>query len=165
MKKALTLLSLVFVTMSFSQKAKDLTNWNISLSQPEFKAGDEIEIIIAVDIADHWHMYSSDFDPNCGPLPTELTFTSNDTYTLVGELQAIDSHKKFDEIFECDITEFSKKGLFKQKIKVLKKELHLVMNGSYQVCQDDGMCLMGRVKINDNITPSTSTQNITLIKE
>ena len=78
MKKIVFILGLVVALITQAQQAKDLTNWKVTVSKLDYKVGDEIEVIITVNITEGWHLYSSDFDPNCGPIPTTIKFTGND---------------------------------------------------------------------------------------
>ena len=140
------LLFLAFVLGSTLVQAQILrpNEWSFSLSSTEFNVGDEIDLIFKANIDQGWHLYSSDFDPELGPMVTELVFESNNSFELVGGLQAINPKKGYDEIFEGDYTYFQGKGEFRQTIKVLNEAL--IFNGSidYQVCTDetgDGRCI------------------------
>ena len=160
MKKLVFLIvGLSFVVASIAQKAQNETAWKVSLSKANFELGEEIEVIITVNINDGWHLYASDFDPNCGPLPTTIKFTSNDSYTPVGDLTSVDARKFFDEIFECNVSDFSHVAVFKQKIKVLDKTLVLDAIARYQICESNGMCLMGTHLITDSFESSSPNTN------
>lgn len=116
--------------------------WEYELSTADFKEGDEIELIFKSTIDMGWHLYSSDFDPELGPMVTTFTFTPNDSYELVGGIRAINPEKGYDEIFEGDYTYFEGKGEFRQTIKVLSSTLHFKGFYEYQVCTTtDGMCI------------------------
>jgi len=110
--------------------------WEYELSTGDFKVGDEIDLVFKATIDKGWHLYSSDFDPELGPMVTTFTFTPNDSYELVGELRAINPKKGYDEVFEGDYTYFEGKGEFRQTIKVLSAELYFEANYEYQVCTD-----------------------------
>ncbi len=141
MKKNLFIL---FFLASFISQAQILQPaiWQYELSTGNFKVGDEIDLIFKATIDKGWHLYSSDFDPELGPMVTTFTFTANQSYKLVGKLRAINPKKDYDEIFEGDYTYFEGKGEFRQTIKVLSESLYFEGNYEYQVCTDtDGRCI------------------------
>jgi thiol:disulfide interchange protein len=112
-----------------------LTKWTTSVSKTDVKAGDEIELIFKAHIDDKWHMYSNDFDPDCGPILTTIEFANIKNYQLVGPLKAINALDEHDETFDCDVKIFRHDGEFRQKIKVLGPvSISCTMAG--QVCTD-----------------------------
>ena len=116
--------------------------WDIQLSESNVKVGDEIDIILKATIDDVWYLYANDFDPNCGPLLTEISFEKTENFELVGGLKAINPVAKHDEIFDCEVKIFKKKGEFRQRIKVLGNPMNIsgVIEG--QVCSElDGKCV------------------------
>lgn len=115
--------------------------WSWAYAKPEAKVGETIEIVFTVTIDKGWHLYSSDFDPNVGPIVTSIKVKPNDSFQLVGGLKAINSKKKHDEIFDGEVKYFEGKGEFRQTVKILKE--NPVIEGSYdsQACQDDGSCV------------------------
>ncbi len=141
MKKILLFILLAGILSAQAQVLRP-NKWTFALSQSDFKPGDEIELIFKATIDPGWHLYSSDFDPELGPMVTEVVFEPNDTYELVGGLRAINPLKGYDEIFEGEYTYFAGTGEFRQTIKVLKEDLHFSGSINYQVCTDtDGRCI------------------------
>jgi thiol:disulfide interchange protein len=143
MKKLLFLAFIIGSTLVQAQILRP-NKWTFALSTSEYKVGDEIDLIFNATVDKGWHLYSSDFDPELGPMVTELVFEPSEDLELVGPLQAINPKKAYDEIFEGDYTYFQGKGEFRQTIKVLSESL--IFNGSinYQVCTDetgDGRCI------------------------
>ena len=94
-------------------------------------------------------LYSSDFDPDLGPMVTEFTFEPNEKYELVGEVQPIGAKKKYDELWEGEYTYFVGEAEFRQTIKVLEAPLGTIQGSyAYQVCTDvDGRCIPGKVTL------------------
>ena len=134
----------LLILSPFLLNAQILTpaTWEIALSKTNPKAGDEIDIIFKATIDDVWYLYANDFDPDCGPLPTELRFDEISNFQLVGGLKAINSIPKHDEIFGCDVKIFKKKGEFRQRIKVLGGPLNIAGGIEGQVCTElDGKCI------------------------
>src|SRR5688572_26263671 len=62
--------------------------WTTSLSKENVIAGDVIEVILKATIDDKWYLYANEFDPDCGPLLTEIQFTDMKNFELVGALKA-----------------------------------------------------------------------------
>ncbi|GAA0892154.1 cytochrome c biogenesis protein CcdA [Fulvivirga kasyanovii] len=142
MKKLFFLLtSLIFSLPLFSQVITP-SSWTTSVSKKEVKVGDKIDLIFHAEIIKDWYLYSSDFDPDCGPMVTTFTFIPNSSYELAGDLKAINPTEKYDDIFECNVRIFKKKGEFRQTIKVLSTNLKISGNYEFQVCSDvDGKCI------------------------
>ncbi|WP_370088554.1 thioredoxin family protein [Ekhidna sp.] len=142
MKKALILTSLfLFALASIGQVLKPIS-WNVALSEQNPGVGDEVEIRFSAKIDKDWYLYSSDFDPDLGPMLTEFYFNENDSYELIEGIQPIDAKKKYDSLWEGEYTYFKKEGLFVQKVKILKEDFSISGNYTYQVCSDiDGKCI------------------------
>lgn len=145
MKPILRSLSFLFVfLLPGLLTAQILTpaTWDIQLSETKVKAGDEIDIIFKATIDDVWYLYANDFDPDCGPLLTEVRFESTENFEPVGGLKAINPVPKHDEIFDCDVKIFKKKGEFRQRIKVLGNPITISGAIEGQVCTEiDGKCI------------------------
>ena len=117
-------------------------SWEVRPEKDDYSEGEEIFIHFLATIEEGWYLYSTNIDIVPGPLPTEFTFEENDSYELVGEPTPVDPKNKFDKIFEGDVEYFDKKGLFRQKIKVLKKPLVIAGNIAFQVCNEEiGQCI------------------------
>jgi thiol:disulfide interchange protein len=145
MKSILNCLAAPFLFLAFScTDAQILTpaKWTTEVSKTDVKIGDEIELIFKATIDDNWYMYANEFDPDCGPLLTELQFTQIAGYELVGKTKALNPVDKHDEIFDCPVKVFKKKGEFRQKIKVLGSPLKITGSVQGQVCTEiDGKCI------------------------
>ena len=116
--------------------------WSYDVSHENPQVGDEIDLIFYASIDQDWYLYSTDFDPELGPLVTEFTFEPHDSYELVGGIRPIGSKRSYDEIWEGEYTYFKEKGEFRQTIKILKEEYSVSGSYMYQVCSDiDGKCI------------------------
>jgi len=116
--------------------------WEFKTSTEDYKTGDEIDLIFSASIDPNWYLYSSDFDPELGPLVTTFNFTENPSYEIVGKIKPVNPLSKYDSIFEGEYTYFKKHGEFRQTIKVLKSDLSVTGSIDYQVCSDvDGKCI------------------------
>lgn len=117
-------------------------SWNFSLSKAAPKAGDEVELVFKANIDDNWVLYSSDVDLVPGPIPATFTFSEDESYELIGGIQPVDAHKKYDKIFEGDVTYFKGTAEFRQKVKILRQDFDIAGTVEYQVCSDiDGKCI------------------------
>ena len=123
---------------------KTTTSWSYDASKTEVKTGDEIELIFKVKIIDDWYLYSSDIDPDVGPMVTEAEFEPNDGFELIGGLIPVNAKEKYDDIWGANVTYFEGKGEFRQKIRILKKDLDITGSLTFQTCTDiDGQCIPG----------------------
>ncbi|MBT1701286.1 thioredoxin family protein [Fulvivirgaceae bacterium PWU4] len=137
-------LLLILLLSSFFAHAQVLqpAKWTTAVSKQNVSAGDEIELIFKATIDNNWYMYANDFDPDCGPLLTELQFEASKNFELVGKTIAIKPTLKHDKIFDCDVKVFLKNGEFRQKIKVLGGPLKISGSIQGQVCTEvDGKCI------------------------
>ncbi len=140
-KYCLVLLALFSFTLVQAQIEKPST-WSFEVIPANPAPGTEAEFVAHASIIDKWYLYSNDFDPKLGPLLTEFKFDNPKGYTLIGKLRAIKPKKKFDDVWGGDITYFTKKAEFRQKIKITGE--NPVVKGVYeaQVCTDvDGKCI------------------------
>ena len=116
--------------------------WSTAVSSEKAVVGDEVELIFKAAIDKDWYLYSSDFDPECGPMVTTFQFKKNNSYSLIGGIVPVNPLPKHDEVFDCDVKIFKKTAEFRQKIKVRYSTLKIEGSFEYQVCTDiDGKCI------------------------
>lgn len=137
------LLLIVSFLMSMGASAQIISppQWTVSLSTEQPKVGEEVKLILQAQIPAGWYIYGTDFDPDLGPLVTTLILDESGAYERVGRLQEIEGKKKYDEIFEGDITYFLKEGSFEQLLKINSSG---TVSGilEYQMCSDlTGQCI------------------------
>lgn len=131
----------VLATTTFAQILEPV-KWTYEASKKAVKVGDELEVVFTGKIDDTWYVYANEFDPECGPILTTISLTADPSYQTVGTLKAINSKTKHDEIFGCDVKIFKGTAVFKQKIKVLSKDLKVAGAFSGQVCTEvNGRCV------------------------
>jgi thiol:disulfide interchange protein DsbD len=117
-------------------------SWTAKVEKNQVTVGSTVDIIFSATIDGDWYLYSSDFDPNLGPMVTTFKFTPNSSYELVGGIKPIGAKKKFDPIWEGEYTYFKRKAEFRQTVRVLNDRFNVVANVNYQVCTDtDGRCI------------------------
>ncbi|RZS95500.1 thiol:disulfide interchange protein DsbD [Cecembia calidifontis] len=116
--------------------------WTIQLSEKNIKVGDEVKIIFKAQVPRDWYIYSNDFDPDLGPMLTELVLKQKEGFVLVGGLKAINPRKKYDEIWEGEVTYFVGTGTFEQTIKITGTNITATGFVGYQMCTDvTGQCI------------------------
>jgi thiol:disulfide interchange protein DsbD len=143
MRKLIVLLSLLITILQVvsAQILKPATLVAEPFSGP-VKAGDVVELVFKAKIDKNWYMYTTGFDPECGPLPMVVTLEQKG-FELVGELVAKKDKGKHDEIFDCDVRYFENAGEFAQKIRILDVG-SLEIKGTYegQACSNiSGQCV------------------------
>lgn len=137
----LVLLIILLIKSQFLWGQGNCASWQIVASSKEAKVGETITISFFVTPNPDWYVYSSDFEEG-GPQVTKIKFKSHPSYELVGKLEAINPEKKYDEIFEMEVRFFKKRGEFRQKIRILQKELQIAGTVEYQTCSDKtGQCI------------------------
>lgn len=138
---ALTLLAMAPI-FAFSQLQQKPV-WELKTSKPEVKVGEEVELIFTSKIQKDWYMYSSDFSEDIGPVVARFDFVKDPSYALVGKIKPIGAHKKFDEVFEGEVSTFTGKAEFRQKVKILKPNPKIKVEVEFQECsQVTGMCVL-----------------------
>lgn len=133
---------LVFVIAPSYAQILTPTKWTWKPSTHSVEVGDEIDLIFNATIDKDWYIYANEFDPECGPMLTTVTFVPDASFELIGTLKAINSVAKHDEIFDCDVKIFKKYSEFRQKIKVRSTNLKLSGTFEGQVCTEvEGKCI------------------------
>lgn len=83
-----------------------------------------------------WYVYSNDFDKDLGPLLTEFVPSESSDFGIASKLKPINPKKKFDEIWEGDVTYFMGKGRFEQPITIKSTSGNIIGSLQYQMCSD-----------------------------
>ncbi len=131
-----------FIHQNVFSQVLEPSKWEFDVSAASVKVGDEIELIFKATIDPVWYLYSSDFDPDCGPMVTTFTFEPDSGYELIGDVRAINPTEKYDDIFECNVRIFKNKGEFRQSVKILSADVDINGNVEFQVCSDQtGQCI------------------------
>ena len=148
--KAITLLSLFLISIgTFAQIPHEAPSvlkktpvWKITADKKEAAIGDEVTLTLTSEIEKNWYMYSNDFDPNLGPIVAEIIFEKNKTFELVGKTTPVGAKKHYEDIWKGDVSIFTEKAVFKQKIKVLSKNPSINISLYFQECNEiSGVCM------------------------
>jgi thiol:disulfide interchange protein len=134
----------VFLLISFVSQAQLVKppKWNFTLEPNELQVGEAATLVMVAEIPMGWYVYSNDFDKDLGPLLTEFVPAKSGDFAVASKLKAIDPRKKFDEVWEGDVTYFMGRGRFEQPIMI--KSISGTIKGSleYQMCSDlTGQCI------------------------
>lgn len=134
MKKYLILgISLLLFSFTHAQ-ILDPVKWTTKI---EKKSENTFLISLNAIIENEWHVYSQ-FTPDGGPLPLEISFTNQKgNYNLVGKAKEGKTRTAYNDIFEVNETFFEKKAQITQEIMVTNKgvkTIEIVIN--YQACKE-----------------------------
>ena len=134
----------VFLLISFFAQAQIVKppKWTVSIEPKTLQVGEPAILVMEAEIPISWYIYSNDFDPDLGPNLTVLNLEPSRGYSSAGSLKGINAKKKFDEIWEGDITYFMGKGRFEQPLKINSTEGTIKATLEYQMCTDlTGQCI------------------------
>lgn len=141
-KTYLLLLLCLFSLHPLAAQVMEAPEWQVSADKTEAVAGDELTLTLTADIPEDWYMYSSDFDPDLGPMLTEIALEGSEKYEPLGKLEPIDPKEKYDDLWEGEYTYFTKKAHFEQKLKITGEDPVIKGSISYQICSDvTGQCI------------------------
>ena len=141
-KKFIALLAILSICNLLTAQIEKPVSWQFSVSKPNAKAGETVDLIFKGNIKKGWHFFSNNYFIDPGPTPFTAAFTKSADYELIGTPKAIGDLKKYDDIFEGDVKYFEKTILFHQKVKLLANNAKI--SGTYdgQACTDnDGVCV------------------------
>jgi thiol:disulfide interchange protein len=151
-----------------AQVQKPKARWTYSFSKPEVKKGETVDLVFTATIDKDWYMYSSDFDPDLGPMLTTFTFEKNNTFETVGKLKPQNPKTKFEEVWQGNVRYFEGKGVFKQTVKILADNPVIKGTSEYQTCSHvSGLCIPGSddfefkgLKVASAATSTTEQPNV-----
>ncbi len=136
----------ILLTSGFQANAQfqKHARFEFSTSAGTVTIGDEIDLVFRATIDKDWYLYSSDIDPDLGPTPTSVTFEEHPSFQLVGKLVPVGAQKKFDKIWEADITYFERRATFRQTVKILQKNPVIKGEVGFLTCSNvSGLCVPG----------------------
>jgi len=134
--KKLVFLFVFLFSLGLQAQVISPPDWDIALENPDPNAGDEVNLIFKAKIPTNWYIYSNDFDPDLGPLLTEIVWEDTTGVSPAGRLRAVNPKTKYEEIWEGDVTYFEKEGEFRQSLLI--EEANALIKGTleYQMCSD-----------------------------
>lgn len=133
MKKIIAFVVLIMFLGGVSAQINNPVQWTYSAKKIADKT---YELHITATIGNNWHLYAQEAGE--GPVPTQITFTSNPLIKYDGKVKEVGKmEKSFDKNFNSTLKYFANKVDFVQKVKV-KSAIATVIKGSvnYMVCND-----------------------------
>ncbi len=126
---------LIASSASINAQVEDPVTWNFKAIKIE---GKKYEIIINASIEQGWHLYSTSL-PEGGPIATTFTFKQSPDFKLDGKVKEMTkANKEHDEIFDLDLSFFSKEATFSQMVELNNIETsNIEGNIEYQACFSD----------------------------
>ena len=136
MKKNKLFAFLLFTCISFTAGAQ--VTWNFTAKS---LGNNTWELHCTATIGAGWHIYSQ-FTPDGGPVPTELTFSPNPILEKQGvakEQGKLEQHN--EPLFGVDVKQFSNKVDFIQSVKIRAKVKTSVTGKLKYMACNDSQCL------------------------
>lgn len=138
----LVLLSLFFFSSFAQAQIIKPPKWTIFIDSENLKVDEEAKLVFEAEIPAGWYIYANDFDPDLGPLLTTLNVVSTEGFQLTGDLKAIDSKTKYEDVWEGDVKYFVRKGRFEQMFIPKATSGKIAGTIEYQMCSDlTGQCV------------------------
>lgn len=138
MKKIVSLLAVVFITLSAAAQIQDPVDWSYSVKKV---SADTYTFTATANIEGDWHIYSQTTGKG-GPVPTKINFNKNPLITIVGATKETGQVKQvYDELFKTTVRFIGETATYTQTIKV-RGGVKTNISGfvAYMVC-DDRQCL------------------------
>ena len=143
-------------TFNLHSQVFDPVKWETST---EKISDTEYVLISTATIDSGWHLYSQDV-PEGGPIPTSFAYKTESGFELNGKTIEEEGHTVDDPVFEMKIKFFADKAEFRQRIKVLNKELSLVEGEvEFMVCDDEKCLPPGYVDLKFNLKDAKIIEN------
>jgi thiol:disulfide interchange protein len=147
MKRSIVLFIIVcafFANTSAIAQIQKHAHWSYTFSKNEAKQGETVDLVFTAILDNDWYLYSSDFDPELGPMLTTFTFTPNKSFSLVGKLKPQNPKTKYEEIWGGNVKFFDGKAVFKQTVKISTDNPVIRGSSEYQTCSHtSGLCVPG----------------------
>ena len=143
MKKLLFLLLAFLAFTHVNSQILNPVKWS---TRVEKLSDTEFNLVFEGDLDPEWHLYSQ-FTPDGGPIPLEITFKeAPGNYLLVGKAVESKTKTAFNDTFGVNEIFFSDYFTVKQKIKIINLKLSSINSEvDYQVCKE--VCINGNKKL------------------
>ena len=117
--------------------------WQFSVVEDNGVVGETVTLEFKVTLDNTWYIYSTDQDPEVGPLPAEIIFEPHESYVLLGEAIPVKVKQKYDEVWLDSIRIIAESGGgFLQKVKILSPNPVIRSSITYSVCSmETGLCI------------------------
>jgi len=160
MRKLVAILLIFVAFITLQAQIVDPIKWSTSV---EKISETEYDLIAKATLDKHWHLYSQDV-PDDGPIPTTFSFETNENFELKGNTIEEKGHTEFEPAFDMEVKFFEDKVEFKQRIKLITKELSLVKGEvEFGLCNDMQCLPPTTVNLNFKINGDSSENNIVAV--
>lgn len=133
---ALVLLMLVISVFAQAQILEPV-KWSFSTE----KVSDNVyDLVFTATVDAGWSIYGQDI-PAGGPVPTAFVFEKGSGYKMIGKTTQPTAKVKYDPNFEMELTMFSGKPVFKQRVEVTSDKEVRIKGYVEFMCCDDKSCL------------------------
>ncbi len=155
------LLFFIFAFAKGNAQILEPVKWTAKI---EKKSGSNAVLIFDGVIEKEWHMYSQ-FTPEGGPLPLEITFKNQKgNYNLVGKAKEGKTKTAFNDVFGVNETFFEGKAHIEQEITLTNPDLKTVdVDFDFQVCKE--VCINSSKKFSIVIPASFKMEAVATVTE
>jgi thiol:disulfide interchange protein DsbD len=156
MKKILTFLSLLFISIALNAQIINPTKWSFDSKQN----GREVDLIFIATIDEGWHLYDTEL-PDGGPIATTFFYEDSTLFEFIGDIQKEpEAEKHFDQAFQLDVAYFSNEATLTQKIE-LKNDDPVEIKGyvMFMSCDDETCTPPEEVEFSFVFNQNSQTQN------
>lgn len=125
---------MVLTVAGVSAQMFNPVSWSSALEM----TGDDTGVLkFKAKIGSRWHMYSMDVDPDVGPTPLSVNFTTCEGVELIGQPVADKTaHTEYDDMFEANLSWWTSEVTISQKFKATAATFSLAGNIRYSACND-----------------------------
>lgn len=142
MKKNILFYFILFLNIGFSDAFENAVKFKTSLNKEVYKAGEPLIIYFDINVADNFHIYSTNEEKSLRP--TELEFYDSTFFDYYGEFTEPAPIIKYDKNFDMDVGIHKKKFRISKPLTVSKKlkpgEYKIEGTLVYLAC-DPSMCI------------------------
>jgi len=113
-------------------------DFSLSVSDKETTVGETVVLTFSTAIPEGLHIYANAGDCEIGPKKPwfEENLKLTDCQFVGAIYDGIEPHKYKDDLFNCNVSDFADKAVFKQKLKITGKNPTIIGEFWYQMCSD-----------------------------
>ena len=142
----LTLLLLTLTGLTAQAQIVNPVHWTSEIKMTDDYHG---AIVLTARIDAGWHMYSLDVDPEIGPQPLAIEWTSLNGVELTGHITANKAaHKQFDEMFGANLSWWSDGVVLTQHFTATKSKFAIDGLIRYSACNDNNCIPPAKESVN-----------------
>lgn len=102
----------------------------------------QYNLVFTAEIEDGWYVYSEFLPSDGGPIPTTINLSFVDGFEpLESPQESGEKHQGHDEMFDMEVTKFSKSFEIVQRVSVSSDRLKQISGTIRYMCCDNSKCL------------------------